>query len=67
MLGMVLFWVLVVYGIVWLARRAPTSSSTAGRRETPLEILDRRYAEGEISDDEYRQRREVIAGHAAEP
>lgn len=32
------------------------------RRETPTEILERRFAEGAISVEDYRERREVIAG-----
>ena len=42
------------------------SSDTSARRETPLEILERRFAEGEISIEEYRGRREALDG-AAEP
>jgi putative membrane protein len=64
MFGMVLFWAVVVVGIVWLARGAPTSSPTTGRRETPLEILDRRFAAGAISADEYRERCDVLTGTA---
>jgi putative membrane protein len=36
-------------------------------RETPLETLERRFAEGEISIDEYRTRREALAGVNAQP
>ena len=63
MFGMVLFWVLVVMGIVWLARGAPTGP-TATRTETPLQLLDRRFAAGEITADEYSERREVLIGRA---
>ena len=67
---MVLFWAAVILGIVWLVR-----GGLAGRNErreqprtpTATEILDRRFAEGAISVDDYRQRREVIAGGTAEP
>jgi uncharacterized membrane protein len=31
-----------------------------GGRETPSEILERRFAEGAISVEEYRERREMI-------
>lgn len=60
MLVMVLFWAAVILGIVWLARGG-FDGSRGGRRETPAEVLDRRFAEGEISADEYRERRQVIA------
>jgi putative membrane protein len=29
--------------------------------ETPVDVLERRFAEGEISVEEYRQRREILA------
>jgi uncharacterized membrane protein len=32
------------------------------RKETPTEILERRFAEGGMSVEEYRERREVISG-----
>jgi putative membrane protein len=41
-------------------------SDTSARTETPLEILKRRFAEGEISIEEYRARREALADGAAE-
>ena len=42
-------------------------SATSVSRETPTEILERRFAEGEISIEEYRARREALADGAAEP
>ena len=60
MLVMVLFWAAVILGIVWLARGG-FDGWRGGRRETPTEILDRRFAEGEISAEDYRERRQVIA------
>ena len=65
MIMMVLFWGAVIVGVVWLVRSA-TSGTPAReqnvRKETPAEILDRRFAEGEIEEDDYRARREVLAG-----
>ena len=71
--GMLLFWALLVAGIVWLVR-----STTADRRNrtghdrsadersvsarpNAREILDARYARGEIGDEEYRTRRDTMA------
>ena len=61
---MVLFWGSVILGIVWLVRGASGAGARSGaeRKETPSEILERRFAEGAISVEEYHQRREVIAG-----
>jgi len=55
---MILFWVLVIAGVVTLIRWL--GSSTAQRGETPLETLKARYARGEIGKEEYeRMRREL--------
>jgi putative membrane protein len=62
MIWMGIFWVAIVAGVVWLVRGGASTGWRAERRESPLEILDRRFAEGAISADEYRERREVIAG-----
>lgn len=61
MLGMVLFWGAVIFGVIWLVRDA---SERRPRRhdESALEILDRRFAEGALSVDEYHERRDVLAG-----
>ena len=62
---MLLFWGAVIVGIVWLIRGAAPPPWAHGRdvnKETPVEILDRRFAEGEISEEDYRARREVLAG-----
>lgn len=60
MLAMVLFWAAIILGIVWLARGGADRGS-GGRRETPTEILERRFAEGAISAEEFNERRQVIA------
>ena len=57
---MLLFWVGIVLGIVWIARGG-LDSRREERRETPTEILERRFAEGAISSEEYNERREIIA------
>ena len=63
-LGMVLFWALVILGIVWLVREIGGGhghASRAGARgPDPLEVLDRRLAEGEIDVEEYEERRRTI-------
>jgi putative membrane protein len=46
---------LAVTGVVWLVRRS--SPDTGARQESPEEILKRRYAAGEIDEDEFRRRR----------
>jgi putative membrane protein len=65
--GMVLFWALVIFGIVWIVRalserdRGPERGAAA-RDETPLETLDRSLAEGRVDVDDYEKRRRVLTG-----
>jgi putative membrane protein len=61
MLGMILFWGLVVLGIVWLLRES-VGRRHQGPAADPLSILDRRLAEGELTVSEYEERRKTLAG-----
>ena len=64
MLGMVAFWGLVIVGIVWLVRELAGRHERAATTVGPLELLDRRLAEGQISPDEYEERRRILTGSA---
>ena len=64
MIGMGLFWLAVVVGVFWLVRDG-FDHRLQQPRETALAILDRRFAGGAVSLDEYRQRRDVLTGAAA--
>lgn len=62
-IGMVLFWGLVILGIFWLVRElSDRPAGAAGGRAMPdaLQMLDRRLAEGEITVEEYEERRRVL-------
>lgn len=59
MLGMLLFWGLVVAGIVWLLRDA-LGRGHHGSGDDPVAILDRRLAEGELSIEDYEQRKRTL-------
>ena len=53
---MILFWALIILGIVALAKglfSAGSPGGSAGKR--PLDILKQRYARGELTRDEYEQ------------
>ncbi|MCV7346075.1 SHOCT domain-containing protein [Mycolicibacterium rhodesiae] len=67
-IGMVLFWALIIIGIVALIRSS-TGATQAGSipqfppyTESPEQVLAARYARGEIDDTEYRQRLAVLRG-----
>ena len=60
--GMVLFWGLVIAGIVWIVKSG-LGDRGPGRGHgstSAMEILDRRFAEGAIDADEYRERRQAL-------
>jgi putative membrane protein len=64
MVVMVLFWGAIIFGAVWLVRGVAGGASAPAEElaptESPVEILERRFAEGEISEDDYRARRGVL-------
>ena len=56
MIVMVLFWVLIVAGALYLLKLLLTLGSPKNQRgDSPEEILKRRYARGEIDKEEYHQ------------
>ena len=59
MILMALFWGAVIFGVIWLIRGSFDRRPEA-RSETPTEVLERRFAEGVISVEDYRARREVL-------
>ena len=61
--SMVLFWGLVVLGIVALVRYIARDAGRVGsgvERISPEEVLAQRFARGEIDEDEYHQRLEAL-------
>lgn len=65
---MALFWIVLIGLLVWAAVTLLPGSrgGNRGRQETPEEILDRRFAQGELDLEQYRQARdELAAGRTA--
>ncbi len=60
---MVVFWGLVILGIVALVRYLGSGNVPAGsaRAETPVEILRRRYATGELTKEQFEQMKRDVA------
>lgn len=61
MLGMVVFWGLVILGVIWLVREFGSPRRRGSGPDDPVAILDRRLASGEITVKEYEQRRKVLS------
>lgn len=63
-LSMLAFWGLVILVIValvqYLARGAQPPSAHAARRPMPEELLAERFARGEIDEQEYRRRLDML-------
>jgi putative membrane protein len=58
-----LVWILVLVGIVLLVRGRGGGWGSPGPlrgRETGIDVLERRFAEGELSLEQYRERRAVL-------
>lgn len=58
-LGMLLFFALIVVGIVLLLRPA-AASEPRREHDRAIEILNERFARGEIDREEYEERRRVL-------
>lgn len=59
---MILFWVVVIAGIIFAIRYLTTGKVGPGEESSrePLEILKERYARGEITTEEYEERKKVL-------
>ena len=58
--GMAVFWLLIFVAMVWIVSGLLSKKqigTPGASEESPLEILKRRYALGEIDDEEYQQRK----------
>ena len=60
---MVVFWAAIVVGLVWLVRLSLDGAPRRG--EEALGVLDRRFAEGAISLEEYRERKAFLLSQRA--
>jgi putative membrane protein len=59
-LWMIIFWVLVVVGIAFLIKFAADRGASRTDGPSAMEILKRRYASGEISKEEYEEKKKEL-------
>ncbi len=63
-LMMLIFWIILIVGIVFLVKWIMDRNRTTNRQEpdeSPLEILRRRYAKGEITKEEFEAMKRELA------
>lgn len=56
------FWILLIAVVIWVVVRAtgqqnPSGDSSKNTDESARELLDKRYARGEIDEEEYTRRK----------
>ncbi|PZS32361.1 MAG: hypothetical protein DLM61_07000 [Pseudonocardiales bacterium] len=59
-LGMVLFWALVIFGVVALVRYLARNDRPTAARPSPEQMLAERFARGAIDAQEYHQRLDAL-------
>ncbi len=59
-IGMIAFWALVIAVAIWLVRDLARTRGSTSPQAKPIEILNRRLAEGAISIKDYEERRSLL-------
>jgi putative membrane protein len=63
---MIIIWIVVIVGIVflvkWLVEQGRTGRQTSEKEESPLDILKKRYAKGEIDREEFERKKRDLTG-----
>jgi putative membrane protein len=61
-LMMIVFLVVAVLIIVWVVRASGAGWQSGWRRKSALDILQERFARGEIDRKEYEERKQLLSG-----
>jgi putative membrane protein len=57
-----IFWILIIVAVVFLLKAGGGDRGSDERHETALEILEKRYARGEIDEEEFQRRKRELLG-----
>ncbi|MGB5709201.1 MAG: SHOCT domain-containing protein [Arenicellales bacterium] len=55
-----IIWIAIIVAVVLLMRASSRSDNTPNRNESAIEILKKRFANGEISEEEFKRKKEMI-------
>ncbi len=58
-----IFWIAIIIAVIWLVKSVMNSNSgnsNSSSNETPMEILKKRYASGEVDEEEFNRRRKEL-------
>jgi putative membrane protein len=61
-ISMVLFWALAIFGVLALVRFLARDDQHRTTRSTPEQLLAGRFARGDIDEQEYQHRLDVLRG-----
>lgn len=57
---MFVWWFLIIALVVFAVRFLVKANQSSNNKETPMEILKRRYARGEIDEEEFNKRKNEL-------
>ena len=61
MVGMMIFWVALLVGVVWGTVTLVRGDRSTGAQPSAKDDLDRRLAQGDITEEDYKRRRDLIS------
>ncbi len=57
-----IFWILLIVLVVWLLKNVISGQANMPRSHSALEILEQRYAKGEIDKEEFEEKKRDLGG-----